>query len=266
MQNKAKKSTQPTLHNNDGYLVVASKSKSFYYSAINLIESIKDHNPQAKTCLVVDKSISDDRVSVSDHVIYTEKEGDYRAKLWGMARTPFDRTFYIDADMECVHDDIATVFDQLGDHDMVFTKLCEDRDIAFKNRYFPAGQFELNGGVCLYNSADKKVLEFMQKWWELYTLQKADQWWPTDPETGEWDLVSYGDRDDNKWWDQFTLWWLTHKDEKWTDLSIGVFDDDLRWNYYTRFKLFSISSENPPILMHYSNTLQKDKPEIYEYS
>lgn len=254
-----------TRPNNDGYLVVASKSKAFYYSAINLIESIKDHNPEAKTCLVVDKGISDDRVSVSDYVIYTEKENDYRAKLWGMAQSPFDRTLYVDADMECVHEDISIVFDQLGDHDMMFTKLSDERDAVFKNRHFPAGSFELNGGVCLYNSSDKKVINFMYRWWELYTLQKADMWWPTDPETGRWDEVNYGDRHDNKWWDQFTLWWLTHRDEKYSNVSIGIFEDDLRWNYYSKFPEFLIYSKDPPVLIHYSGSLSKDTPEVYQY-
>lgn len=260
MQQKA------TQQSNDGFLVVASKSSTFYFSAINLIESIKDYYPEAKTCLVVDKSISDDRVSVSDYVVYTEKENDYRAKLWGMSKSPFDRTLYIDADMECVHEDIATVFDQLGDHDLMFTELNEHRDVVFKPSIFPAGRFELNGGVCLYNSSKQRVIDFMYRWWELYTLQKADMWWPTDPATGEWDLVSYGDRQDNKWWDQFTLWYLLNKDEEWSDISVGIFEDDLRWNYYTKYSVFNIHPAQEKVLVHYSSAIKKDNPEYYKHA
>ena len=193
---------QPKKNPSNGYLIVASKSKSFYYSALNLIESIKDYHPEADCCLVVDKDLTDDRAeSVPDRTIYTELQGDYRAKLWGMWKTPYDRTLYIDADMECQHEDVATVFDELGNHDMMFTELNEKRDEAFKNRYFPAGQFEYKGVVCLYNSSKKKVWSFMERWWDLSTLQKRDEWWPTDPATVEWDLKSCGNSEDKKSWD-----------------------------------------------------------------
>lgn len=250
----------------NGYLVVASRSKSFYISALNLIESIKDHYPEADCCLVVDKDLTDDRAeTIPDRTIYTELQGDYRAKLWGMWKTPYDRTLYVDADVECVHEDVSTVFDELGDHHMMFTELNADRDHAFQNRYFPAGQFEHNGGICLYDSSNKKVLSFMERWWRLYTMQKRDEWWPTDPATGKWDLVSYGDRNDNKWWDQFTLWYMLHKEEEWSDMSVGIFEDDARWNTYTNYNAFKLQSKNPPVFMHHSRSLQKDNPNEYQH-
>lgn len=256
MQNK-----QPQ---NDGFVIVASKQRAFYLNALYLIESIKDYDPDAKTCLVVDEHISDDRVSVSDHVIYTEVPDDYRAKLWGMSKTPFDRTMYLDADMECAHEDVKYAFDQLGDNDMMFSELTEERDKTFENRHFPAGSFRYNGGVCLYNSSNPKVIDFMYRWWELFTLQYNNQWWPTDPETGKWDLVNYGDRNEMRYWDQFTLWWLFNREEKWSDLKVGVFEDDLRWNWYSAYGKFGIRPEGEPVFVHWSNVLKKDNVEHYE--
>ena len=29
------------------------------------------------------------------------------------------------------------------------------------------------------------------------------------------------------------IWWLTNKEEKYKDLKVGIFDDDLRWNNIT---------------------------------
>lgn len=250
---------------NNGFLIVASKKKPFYISALHLIESIKDYCPDANVCFVVDQSISDDRVSVADHVLYTEKEGDYRAKLWGMWKSPYDKTLYLDADMECVHEDAISIFDQLQDNDLMFTELNKDRDIAFKNRYFPAGQFDWNGGVCLYNSSSDLVTNFMHRWWELFTLQNSDQWWPTDPQTGNWDEVSYGDRNVNKWWDQFTLWYLLNKEKEWADLKVNVLQDDLRWNYYTSYGKVGVPLQGlEPVFVHYSSKLKKDFFEYYE--
>ena len=39
-----------------------------------------------------------------------------------MANSPYDVTMYVDADMECEHEDIMTVWDNLDDKDMVFRK------------------------------------------------------------------------------------------------------------------------------------------------
>ena len=40
-----------------------------------------------------------------------------------MSQSPYDTTMYIDADCEIVHEDIATVFDELNGNDMVFHTL-----------------------------------------------------------------------------------------------------------------------------------------------
>ena len=102
-----------------GYVVVASRTKFFYVSAINLIESILDFHPEAKITLVTEERFLDKRSEVCDKIIFCDDHK--RAKLWGMARTPYDITFYIDADTECEHEDIANVFDLLGDDDIQFT-------------------------------------------------------------------------------------------------------------------------------------------------
>jgi len=250
---------------NDGFLIVATRLKSFYIAGVYLAESIKDFWPEAQICFVCDEWMCDGREDVADYVLYPPRENDYRGKLWGMANTPFDRTLYLDADMVCEHEDLKIVFDQLEDYDMVFTSLNEDRDDVFKNRYFPAGKFELNGGVVLYNSSRQHVKDFMQRWWELYTKQHNHTWWPTDPETGEWDLVNYGNRNEMRWWDQFTLWWLLNKEEKWSDMNIGIFDDDLRWNYYTRYPVWNLYPKNPVIFSHHSTSLKKDRYEEYAF-
>ncbi len=100
-----------------GFVVVASKKQNFYTYAINLIESIKDYYPEAQVCLVTENRFLDGRQDVADIVI--ECDDHYRAKLWGMSQTPWDITMYCDADMECEHEDISTVWDSLEDNDLV---------------------------------------------------------------------------------------------------------------------------------------------------
>ena len=243
-----------------GFLCVATKNQNFYTYAINLIESIKDFYPDAKCCLVCDEQFVDDRVDIVDDLIFTEGHamGHYRATLWGMAKTTYDITMYVDADMECEHEDIAKVWDELGDNDMVFHELTKER-----SKYYSVLKFNVDGkeerytycgGVCLYRSSDPKVIEFMDEWFELFHLQKDKHWMPKgfDPDVWQKDL---------KHFDQTTLWWLLNKEDKWKDIKCGVFYDDIRWNYFTQYGYEGLKSIDgkPPVLRHYSGSLKKDE-------
>ena len=117
-----------------GYLVVASKKPNFYSLAINCIESIKDYYPDAKCCLVTEEKFLDGREYVADDLIFCDDH--YRAKLWGMANSPYDITMYIDADAEIEHEDIATVFDELDGNDMMFHELDKKYNKVYANKTF----------------------------------------------------------------------------------------------------------------------------------
>tara|TARA_S200002703_G_scaffold78994_2_gene68011 strand:- start:2166 stop:2954 length:789 start_codon:yes stop_codon:yes gene_type:complete len=248
---------------NNGYLIVASKRKSFYLFAINLIESILDYHPKAKITLFTEERFVDHRVKVCDQVIYCDDH--YRAKLWGMTRSPYDLTFYMDADMECQHEDIANVFDCIGDEDIVFTGIDSTNDKVFVYRYFTeqaerekneVNTFKYNGGVCLYDNSKLLVKNFMQDWQLKYYLQyQTCDWWPLK-ENGEKDFDQYPRK--LHVWDQFTLWWLTTHDPKYKELNVGLFDDHLRWNYYVNYEQNNIISTKPPVLSHYSSSAPKN--------
>jgi hypothetical protein len=237
---------------NNGFLVVASKDYRYYAWGVNLLEQIKDYYPEAKTCFVVEERFCDGREEVADHVVYCDDH--YRAKLWGMSQSPFDKTFYIDADMECLHEDIATVFDELGDNDMVFNILEEKNHDIFVESHWPGGTFVLCGAVCLYT---KEMLPFMKDWFELYDKQMNDEWWPTD-ENGDWDQETHPRR--LKHWDQFTLWWLVNKEEKYKDLKIGEFKENDRWNYWS---LQHRKEPMPDDVILYHRSFVADK-EVYQ--
>ena len=234
-----------------GFVIVGSHKRNFYLYALNLAESLRDYYEDCNICLVTEERFIDERGhDVADTVIFCEDH--YRAKLWGMAQSPYDLTMYIDADMECEHEDIVKVWDEMKDYDMVYSELTDDRSYIYAERDFdtPEGkaQFTLCGGVCLYDMSKPIVREFMQDWWDLTYKQMNDTWWPE------------GYADSLKSWDQFSLWWLTEKEEKYKDLKIGIFDDDLRWNYYNAFNWARTQPEDEVILRHFSAGLDKDKP------
>lgn len=237
-----------------GYIVVASNKFNFYQSAIFLIQTIKDYHPEANVTLFTEQGFLDGRESIADNVVIC---GNWkREKLLAMWKTPYDITFYLDADMQCLHEDIANVFDELGDYDMMFTGLPEHRSYLFNGWEFEQGNahFELCGGVCLYDIRKPLVREFLEEWDELYRQQVKGTWWPLNEE-GEHDYYNYPES--FKAWDQFPLWWMTTKSEKYKDLKVGIFEDDLRWNHWAH--LWDIEfPKNPSVLIHMSAAMKKN--------
>ena len=110
----------------------------------------------------------------------------------------------------------------------------------------------------------------MTDWWDLHQKQTAGHWWPTKEyadwrntgphEKPDWDIKNYPRTLAR--WDQFSLWWLTNKDEKYKDLKVGIFEDDIRWNWYTSYDINRNQAKSPVVIMHYSNMAPKDD-ELY---
>ena len=239
-----------------GYLLVASKEPRYYSWACNLLDGIKDYYPEANICLVTEERFVDHRADGADEIIFCDDH--YRAKLWALSQTPYDLTFYIDADMEIIGEGIETVFDELGDKDLMFTGLPEDRWYVFMETEFPGGTLTLCGGVCLYRKTEK-TMQFMKDWYEYYVKQHARQWWPKN-DNGDFDYHLYPDN--LRVWDQFTLWWLTEKEPDHKDLQIGIFDNDLRWNYWQLLDRTKNPMPEDTVLLHLSCCATKNFSEI----
>ena len=141
-----------------------------------------------------------------------------RSTLWALSRTPYENTLYLDGDTEIMHKDISTVFDLLGDDDIMLTKI---RDYRGAFVYFPGGSLEDHCGVFLYNNKPHTI-KFMRSWWDLWLWQECGKWkWPSD-------LYPY---EKLKPWDQWTYWWLMNKCGG-IAIKRGYFPDpDARWNY-----------------------------------
>ena len=229
-----------------GYLLVASKHDIYYKWACNLLDGIKDFYPEAKVCLVTEERFLDHRADQADEILFCDDH--VRAKLWGMANTPWDITFYLDVDMEVLHEDISKVFDELGESDMVFNVLEKKHWHVFMETDFPGGVFELCGGVCLYRKSEL-VDQFMQDWYDYYVKQSAHQWWPLN-DKGEFDYELYPSCLSK--WDQFTLWYLVNKDPKYKDLVVGEFEENMKWNYWAILDRTDFPMPEDTVLIHWS--------------
>ena len=189
---------------------------------------------------------------IADHLIFCDDN--YRAKIWGMAQTPFDRTFYIDADCECIHEDISTIFDLLGDNDMMFTGLADEHWYVFNDDPFPGGQFKLCGAVCLYRKTERTI-KFLNDWYKLFNEHRSGRWWPEN-EDGQPDYVNFPKR--LRGWDQFSLMWLTDHTDEFSDLKIEIFEDKLKWNYWAILDPKKDPMPEDTVIFHLSCVAPKD--------
>jgi hypothetical protein len=163
---------------------------------------------------------------------------------------------YIDADCEVQHEDLSMAFDMLGDYDLMFTPLTENRSPYFKNSKWENGRLEINGGIFVYDMRKPIVRDFMKDWDHYYKLQRLKMWWP-DMKDGRPDYTNHPQHLEP--WDQFTLWWLINKNPKYKNIKLKFFDEEIRWNWYTVFEDEENYTGKPPIIFHFSGTEIKNQ-------
>lgn len=225
---------------NNGFLIVASISKAYYNSAVNLANSILDFYPEAKITLYTEPELYEERHGhLFDRVDLTAPHHT-RAKLYALPQTTYDITAYIDADCEVQDEDITTIFDQLGKNDIMLTKIrvYSGADVVISK----TDTMIWHCGVFLYNNK-KKTLNFMQDWWTEYQIQVDSAVW-------HWPEHSEKMRP----WDQYTFYRL-YTSKKYNSLKLDVFPgEDARWNFVWNYKPSEISKS--PVIYHY--TLNKN--------
>jgi hypothetical protein len=211
-----------------GFIYVATLRYMYYASACYSAETLREHYPDAKITLYTLPEWVDGRADVFDEIV-TDIPNNIRTKLWACARSPYDKTMYIDADTEICSDEIQQVWDQLGDNDLVMTKV---RDYSGAIVHFGGGSFTWHCGIYAYNSSRQHVRDFMQAWWRQWLRQEEYV------RAGNW----MGDHDESKFpfkrlvhFDTFGFWKITELDG-WIDkLSIAEFDNDAKWNQHNYY-------------------------------
>lgn len=238
-----------------GFIIVATQHAMYKNSALALIDSLDEYYPDCKVMVVTVPEWADEFTDYEQVVeIRTDGPDERRTKLWALQHTIFEKTCYLDADMEIVSPKICDVWDILDDdHDMAFT-LIYPQFGASTAIYNEEGQAEIrdnnierhlryHGGFFVYwkNETRPNALEAVEKWWKYWLeINNNSQWWIDHP---EYYPVNRG-------WDQFTLWYIIMKDMP--DLKIqevgGLDEEGLRWNWHTTYRTALIIDE--PIVWH----------------
>jgi hypothetical protein len=221
----------------NGFLIIASVFPEYADAAQHCAGSIKDYYPDAHITLVVSKKLYRESLKHDfDHIICDDSVPDHtRTKLWALSRTPYKGlTAYVDADMECMHEDVSAIWDQIEDNDILITKI---RPYNGKIAKWATGEMIYHGGFFVYRNTPL-MMEFMERWWTDYYKQRSEPW--PYPET-EIPITL-------RPWDQFTFWKLLNKDKM--PVRVGVFHDDARWNFVNGYKL--TETKNPIIFYHHT--------------
>lgn len=180
-----------------GYIYVASLNYLYYQLALESAQSLRDVYPEANITLYTHDTFVDDRAEQIFDNIVTGIPIHRRAKMWCMARTPYDQTFYNDVDSALVHPDISKVFDGLDDKIYMCENLLHTVSrmslmwIDKSANHFPF----YHGAVAWYKKTDYN-LDFINTWWSEYVKQLAEPW-PYPQYDEIW-----------KKYDMFTLWKL----------------------------------------------------------
>lgn len=220
-----------------GYILVASYKKDYYTAAKLCAESLLDFYPEAKITLATHAEwVEEEDHDIFDTIITEDVPLDNRAKLWALSRTPYDLTMYLDCDVIIEHEDISTIFDHLGDNDIIFTrnrpynakitKLSDDEEMIY------------HCGIFAYkkNAVTKKLTD---DWYTQYLKQKQP----------DYDCSPYPE--EVKPWDTFTMWYLLNKTKHKDTVKVGDFPSpDARWNFCMGQKPEELDGQ-PVIVTHY---------------
>lgn len=220
-----------------GYLYVATVKHEYYVAAKRSAKSLLDFYPEAKiTLFTLPEWVEEEDHEIFEH-IRTDGPNHIRTKLWALAHTPYYKTMYVDCDTFIQHEDISTVFDYLGDNDIIFTR----------NRPYNVKITKLNDteemiyhcGIFVYKKT-KNTQSLMLDWYERYLEQIAPGFDPSP----------YSQK--VRPWDTFTMWYLLNKTEYKDTIKVGDFPNpDARWNFCMGQKPEELMGEDV-IISHYT--------------
>lgn len=222
----------------NGFLIVASVTAEYVRAAELAGASIKDFYPEAHVTLVVPKKLcTPDLYNTFDHIICEDVPDHSRTKLWALSRTPYSNlTVYLDADMQCVHEDITTIWDEMPDtSDILITRI---RGYNGKIHKWANGEMIHHGGFFMYRNTPP-VIDFMDRWDKDYVKQRSEPWPYSDSEHP----VAL------QQWDQFTFWKMLNIDK--SPVRVKFFEDDARWNFVNGYFL----NENVKPIIFYHHTI-----------
>ena len=253
-----------------GFMLVASFSKPYYDAAVMCADSIKDFYPEAKIALYTHKDwFQEEHRHLFDHV-QLGVPAHVRAKLWALTKTPYDVTAYIDADIYCQSEDIATIFDELdNDYDMAMScnrpynakvvYITADEELThYKPEHKeliktakvhewdfdgPAGCWRMKWhcGMFLYKK-NERTFKMLDMWYKNYRTQieskprGPNKNWPYNWPSSLW------------YWDTFAFFNTNYN----VDYKVKIKEIHAKWNFVKGYRDHELNGDQQIVLWHYT--------------
>lgn len=230
----------------NGYVYVASLSRAYYKAAVRSADSLKDFYPDAKITLFTHPEFIEERDRKLFDSVHLDIPYHNRAKMYGISKTPYKKTLYLDADTEIRSEKIKDVFDILEKNDIMFTRIIPH--VSKSVRIDRDNVLEYHGGIVLYNNK-KLTISLMENWFELYSYQRSTPW-------SESKFKEYNE--EMRPWDQFTMWYLLHKEKKFSKIKHDFFPNGgTEYNYISFLDMKSVPQNKEyqnieQIIYHYT--------------
>lgn len=226
---------------NNGFMYAATCKEPYLQSAIYSAESLKDYYNDANITIYTEERwrYIAENAGVFDNII-TDCPYNIRTKLFMLSKTPYQKTFYIDADTEIMHEDIKYIFNELKlESDVCITKIRDysGAEVYLTKNKSPHEKMIHHCGLFGYWNRDH-ILKFMEAWYHQYMFQRTNQF--TNEYPKYYNSV--------KQWDQFAWWFLLN--EKNMKLKIDIMNDDARWNFINNYKQSETKSDI--VVMHHT--------------
>lgn len=230
---------------NNGFMYAATCKEPYLHSAIYSAESLKDFYEQANITLYTEERWRHlaEKAGVFNNIV-TDCPYNQRTKLYMLDKTPYEKTFYIDADTEIMHEDIQFIFDELHiNADVCITKIRDysGAEVYLTNNKNPNEKMIHHCGMFGYWNRSH-ILKFMSEWYKQYLYQSTKEFENEYPKY----LKSV------RQWDQFAWWFLLNESNH--QIKIDIMNDDARWNFVNNYKKNEIKSDI--VIMHH--TLRSD--------
>lgn len=185
----------------EGFIYVATKHIMFYEMALLSAQTLRDYHKTANITLFTHEKFVDERAYKLFDKVITNIPIHHRAKMWGMARTPYQRTLYNDCDSFIRHGDIKKIISHLDDGTDMFFGTCLGYTVGSMKWLYIDKQRKIepkyHGSLCGYTKTDLTI-DFMQTWFDEYLKQITTPWAYEANHNKEW-----------KQFDMFTLWRMT---------------------------------------------------------
>lgn len=237
-----------------GFIYVATKDRLYYELALLSCQSLKDYYPESSVTLFTHEDFLDERSKLFDNV-YVNIPIHTRAKMWCMARTPYDRTIYIDCDSIIRHKDIKIMHDFLDECDLFCGSNLQYTVSNFKWAFIDKDwtfNIEYHGSMWGYHK-NEKCLDFMQTWFDEY-IKQINSDWTYDKYHKEWQQF-----------DMFTLWRMTSKkfDEfkRFDDLNIKILPR--RFNITAQDIIKEVQGK--PVIQQIDKSTYKMMPNVWKF-